>query len=188
MQEGKKPLSLQELREKWGITSALERDGADVIPCRSLARGVPRGVISEITGTARTEWMTSLLAENNELVTFWAEEKLTLLPTALQQRGVELSRVLMAETGGRLFQTIRKALKSKLFDCVILPGAIEEIKMLKALQLFARESNACVFFLSKQEQSAWAIPFQVHVDWLDGCHEYKARVVKSKLSTLAARA
>ena len=177
----KQRLSLNELRDKLGtLRGTLEK--RDFLPCQQPSSGVPRGVICEITGTARTEWIISFLLQNPELTTFWAEEKLTLLPTAFRQRGVDLSRLLIAETGDKLFQSLRKALRSKLFECVVLPGAIHEVKVLKALQLFARESNACVFFLSKTPKNAWAIPFQVTADWEDGSTEFRVEVLKSKLS------
>jgi hypothetical protein len=92
--------------------------------------------------------------------------------------------LLMAEAGDRLFQTLRKALRSRLFDCVVLPGTIEEIKMLKALQLFARESHAAVFFLSAVEKQAWAIPFQLSATWNADLSGYTVQVIKSKVSRL----
>jgi hypothetical protein len=141
-------------------------------------------VICEITGSARTEWTLRLLKQNPSLNTFWAEEKLTILPTAIHQRGIDLTQILLAETGDLLFQTLRKALKSKLFDCVVLPGVIHEIKILKALQLFARESNAAVFFLSKAQKNAWAIPFQLQAEWNPEKDVILTTVLKTKFSQI----
>ncbi len=172
--------SLTEIREKLGQLKGLEK--RDFLNCESIPSGIPRGMICEITGTARTEWLLSFLKQNPSLNTFWIEEQLTILPTAIQQRGIELSNILMAEAGGKLFQALRKALRSKLFDCLVLPGAIEEVKMLKALQLFARESNAIVFFLSKTIKNAWAIPLQIEVNWNDGAKQYTVEILKSKFS------
>jgi len=174
----------------------------EFLECQKIPGGVPRGVICEITGTARTEWMISLLCENPKLITFWIEDRLSILPTAMHQRGVDLSRILIAEAGDKLFQALRKALRSQLFDCVVLPGIVEDMKMLKALQLFARESNAAVFFLSQVAKNAWAIPFQISVNWeqakwvnpgdegrslplLDapqGGKDYSVQILKSKFS------
>lgn len=175
--------TLSEIRERLGNLKggiAKETEKREFLECKSITTGVPRGVICEITGTARTAWMLDLLVQNPTLSTFWAEDKLTLLPTAIHQRGVNLSRILLAETGDKLFQTLRKALRSKLFNCVVLPGVIDEIKLLKALQLFAREAHASIFFLSKSPKNAWAIPFQICVDWdIDG-KSYHVEIVKSK--------
>jgi hypothetical protein len=171
---------LTELRERLGMNGFVEK--RDYLNCQTVPEGVPRGVICEIVGSARTEWILSLLKENPSLYIFWAEEKLTILPTAIHQRGIELDRILIAETGEKLFQALRKALKSKLFDCIVLPGAIIEIKMLKALQLFARESNSCVFFLSKTPQCAWAIPFQLEAEWTLELQSISIKVLKAKFS------
>lgn len=178
--ERKERPNLVEIREKLGLLKGIEKK--EFLICDSVSSGVPRGVICEVTGTARTEWILSLLKQNSDLNTFWVEDQLTILPTAIHQRGVELSRILMAEAGNKLFQTLRKALRSQLFECVVVPGAIEEVKMLKALQLFARESNAAVFFLSKVAKHAWAIPFQITVNWNEGANQYRVEVLKSKFS------
>lgn len=176
--------NLIEIREKLSQLKGIEK--REFLICDGVPGGVPRGVICEITGSARTEWILSLLNHNPKLNTFWVEDQLTILPTAIQQRGVELSHVLLAEAGDKLFQTLRKALRSQLFDCVVLPGAIHEVKMLKALQLFARESNSAVIFLSKNAKQAWAIPFQVSVNWLPrgGDIPYTVEILKSKFSRL----
>ncbi len=186
MERSERP-QLTELREKlsqWNGIQKIEFLNSDTVP-----GGVPRGVICEITGSARTEWVIHLLRQNPRLQIFWIEEQFTILPTALQQRGVDLSRVLMAEAGELLFPALRKALRSRLFDCVILPNAVEEGKMLKALQLFARESQATVFFLSKVPMRAWAIPFQLRADWESVPGEtpwvsrsYSVQILKSKFT------
>jgi hypothetical protein len=171
--------SLAVIREKLGQFKGVA-EPKEFLSSTTVPGGVPRGVLCEITGSARTEWVLEFMKCNEALTVFWAEEKLTLLPTGLQQRGIDLNRVLLAETGSLLFQALRKALRSKLFDCVVLPGEIDEVRMLKALQLFARESNAFVFFLSKIPKNAWAIPFQLEVAWTSGVESYSAVVLKSK--------
>lgn len=173
--------TLSELREKLGKFNGTPLQ-KEFLECDSVSGGIPRGVICEIMGSARTEWVLRLLKQNSHLTTFWAEEKLTVFPTAIQQRGVDLDRILMAEVHENLFPALRKALKSRLFDCVVLPGVIEEVKVLKALQLFARESNTCVFFLSEKVRNAWAIPFQIQVEWMPGMELILTQVLKSKFS------
>lgn len=177
----------QELAERLNL-SPFGGEQREFLKCTSVEGGVPRGVICEITGTARTAWVLDLLVSNPELSTFWAEDRFTILPTAIHQRGVDLSRVLMAETGEKLFPALRKALQAKLFDCVVLPGAIEEVRMLKAVQLFAREARACVFFLSKEPKSAWAIPFQLRARWRPGGRSYVVELLKSKFHPQASDA
>ena len=185
MEQAPKSIKLLQIREK--LKSIEFNRGADAtdrefVPCSSVAGGIPRGVLCEVSGNARTEWIVQLMVQNPLLKTFWAEEKLSLLPTALYQRGVNLNQVLIAETGDKLFQAIRKAMKSGVFECFVLPGVITEIKMLKALPLFAREANACVFFLSKSPKNAWAIPFQLEVTWKAKDKSFATSIVKTKFT------
>src|SRR5689334_19570108 len=102
--------SLIELREKLGHSEG-KVECREFLKCQTIPGGVPRGVICEITGTARTEWVLSILHENPEVVTFWVEDKLSIFPTAIHQRGINLSQILMAEAADRVFQTLRKALR-----------------------------------------------------------------------------
>jgi hypothetical protein len=179
----KSTLSLSEIKEqlKGTVTRSGELLGSSSLLSAGLG-GIPKGILCEITGSARTEWVLSFLAENDGLKIFWCEERLSILPTAIHQRGVNLKNILIAEAGTKLFQTTRKALRSKLFDCLVLPGAIHEVKMLKALQLFARESNACVLFLSNAPQAAWAIPLQLRINWSVDSKKYAVEILKSKVS------
>src|SRR5689334_20263017 len=89
---------LSDLREKLGQLKGTLAP-KEFLPCDTVPTGVPRGVICEITGSARTEWILRLLKQHPDLITFWAEEKLSILPTAIHQRGIDLNRILIAETG-----------------------------------------------------------------------------------------
>jgi hypothetical protein len=174
--------NITEIRLKLGQFQSGTQE-KDFAPCEGIPQGVPRGVLCDITGPARTEWILKFLINNKTLNTFWAEEQLTLFPTALQQRGIDLNKILMVETDKNLFKALRKALKSKLFDCIVLPGSIHDTKMLKALQLFARESNAFVFSLSKETKTAWSIPFQIEAEWAPNQRNLVVHVLKSKFSS-----
>lgn len=184
---------LSEIREKLGRIHGIEK--RDFLKCNTVPHGIPKGTLCEITGSARTEWILDLFKQNPDLNIFWVEDQLTLLPTALEQRGINLSRILLAEAGDKLFQTLRKGLRSHLFDCIVLPGAIHEIKVLRALQLFSRESNTTVFFLSKVAKNAWAISLQLNVNWsvsllknelFSHSELYTVEITKSKFSKLQA--
>ena len=59
------------------------------------------------------------------------------------------------------------------------------MKRLKALQLFARESDACVSFLSKVAKNSWAIPFQISAYWTEGAKEYQVDILKAKMSSVS---
>ena len=58
--------SIVELRERLGnLRGAIEE--REFLKCQSVPEGIPRGVICEIIGSARTEWTLSLLKENPSL-------------------------------------------------------------------------------------------------------------------------
>lgn len=206
---------LQEVKERLrAMEGGLSAEATESFRSHSIPGGITRGVLCEVTGSARTEWMIDFLKENSEekshnksnqdrckqdkgLSALWVEEQLTLLPTALEQRGVALSRVLFVEAGGDVFRAVRKGLKSSLFSVVVLPGESiqvarsgEEIKFFKALQLLCRESGATVFFLSKEPRTAWAIQLQLKVDWvrasLESPLEYEVEILKQKAGSYAA--
>jgi len=174
--------NLTELKERIGhLHGKVEK--REFLSCKNVFGGVPRGVLCEVSGSARTAWLLDFLIENPTHSTFWAEEKLTILPTAIHQRGIRLPQILFAETGeDKLFQTIRKALRENIFSFLVLPGSIVETKLLKSLQLLAREKDRCVIFLSKSPKTAWAIPFQVRADWCPGGKSYEVEILKSKFS------
>lgn len=165
------------LKEKIG---AIEGDKAfDYFRSSSIPRGVPKGAIIELMGTAKTEWLAHFFSENAEVRTFWIEDKLTLLPTALSQRGVNLANVCIAHAPENLFKAVRVALRSQVFHCLVLPFVFEEERELKALQLLTEKANATAFVLSQTRSSFWPItaqfeinhgtesPFEIHT------HKYK---------------
>ena len=172
--------SFEELNERLKRYGSIQVRG-DYLLSESLPEGIPRGVICEFTGCARTEIILDLLKSNPGLFVFWAERSLTIFPTALHQRGIDLKQVLMAETGLLFFQSIRKALKSKVFDCFVLSGEIHEVKILRALQIFAKESNAYVFFLSKTLKKSWTVSCQVEAKWSYDKKTFTVEILKKKV-------
>ncbi|MBC7385142.1 MAG: hypothetical protein H7301_03140 [Cryobacterium sp.] len=155
------PAKILELREM--ITQKEGRHTHERFASSTLSCGVPRGALTEVSGSAKTEWLIQFLRENPSLKVFWAEVRFSLLPTALHQRGVDASRLLFAECGDELFSAVRMALRCQVFQCIVSPSIYREEKMLKALQLLAEKSNATVFLLTEELQSAWPIKLQFGV-------------------------
>ena len=106
------------LREKIGAIQGHSERG--VHPCSTFEPGIPQGALVELIGHQKLEWLCSFFKENPTLNVFWAEPVFTLLPTALQQRGVNLERFLFAETGTEksdsLFKPVRQALRAQVFE------------------------------------------------------------------------
>jgi hypothetical protein len=167
--------SLQLLREKINALSGTH--SRDVYPSSRLSLGVPQGALIELAGPQKLEWLCEFFKENSSLNVFWAEPTFTLLPTALQQRGVNLDHFLFAETGAcsngqadeALFKPIRKALRGQVFECIVAPSLFEEEKTLKALQLLSEKANATMFLLSPSSSHSsprsapWPISVQLKI-------------------------
>ncbi len=126
---------------------------------------VAQGSVVELLGNYKVEWLSHFLALHPDLKVFWAERSPSILPTALHQRGVQLSQITFAILGQDFVQPLRRALQSQVFSVVIAPQLFSEIKILQAFQLFAEKSN-CILFLLGQEQasSAWPISLQMQIE------------------------
>lgn len=153
--------SLHDLREKIGAIQGHLKRGT--LSHSAFAAGIPQGALVELVGHQKLEWLCLFFKENPELKVFWAEPQFTLLPTALQQRGVNLDHFLFAETGDQLFKPVRLALRAQVFECIVVPSLFEEEKTLKALQLLSEKANSTVFLLGQEPQSSWPISVQLKI-------------------------
>lgn len=147
------------------IIGALEQVGPTAYwEAPNLACGVPRGVVVELLGPARTEWFIEFLKLNSELRVFWAERAQQILPTAIHQRGVDLKRITFAMVGDDLIKPLRRVIQSQLYQAVLAPNRFTEIKEFKAFQLFTEKSNSTLFLLgSKEPSNAWPISLQLDI-------------------------
>lgn len=129
-----------------------------------LAGGVPKGVIVELLGPLRTEWLIQFLKLHAELRIFWAERQQHILPTALQQRGVDLSRITFGTLGEDLVIPLRRVIQSQLYPLVIAPNCFTEIRVFKAFQLFTEKTNSILFLMGdKTPSNAWPISLQLEI-------------------------
>ena len=176
-------ISLTLLKEKIG---AIEGDKeVEYFRVSSLARGIPRGAIIELTGTAKTEWLAHFLSENQEAKVFWIEEKPTLLPTGLIQRGVVDERLCIAHAPENLFKAVRVVLRSQIFSCLVLPSIFEEEIELKALQLLTEKANASTFLMAQEHSSFWPIAVQLKIEHGYGDSQFEITVNKYKKPGIA---
>lgn len=125
---------------------------------------IPKGCLVEITGNAKAEWIVRFLKENENVRVFWCEEKQSIFPTAMSQRGVNLERIVFGVFKDNLFSALRKIIQSQVFEVIVGPSSFKEIKLLKALQLFTEKANSTLFLLAQTHQNAWPISVQVEVN------------------------
>ena len=130
----------------------------------SLETGVPRGVIVELLGPYKTEWLIQFLAGHKSFRIFWAQRDEAILPTALHQRGLDLTKITFGILGKDMTQSLRRTLQSQSFQIVIAPSVFEEIRIFQAFQLFAEKSNSTLFLMGdKKPSTAWPISLQLEI-------------------------
>lgn len=152
-------IPLAELREQIG--AILGHASQERIASSLLSEGIPRGALVELTGPSRVEWCLAFLREHPKLKVCWIEEKFTLFPPAIKQRGCNLEHFLFVEAGAELFKPLRKAIRSQVFDVLIAPSAFADDRALKALQLLTEKANAALFLLGSKPRTAWQISVQL---------------------------
>lgn len=124
---------------------------AERVPYSLYSEGVPKGALIELQGRAgmgATEAVLEFLREHKSMKAAWIESNLTLYPTALHQRGLDPSRVLMVEAGDDLLWAALECLRSQLFGVLVLTDFPMNETDLRRLQMAAEKSGTTVFFLS----------------------------------------
>ncbi len=171
--------SILSLREKIG--DLLGRRTKDRIQVSTLPDGIPKGTIVEVTGPARVEWVLHFLSENRDLGVAWVEEKFESLPTAFEQRGVNLEKLFFVEAGENTLRAVRTSLRGKAFPCIVAPNLFQkDEKKLKALRLLAEKANSVLILLSKKPHASWTIAFQLEALRREKDGSFRLRVLKDK--------
>ena len=145
-----------------------------------LADGVPKGAIVEILGTKKFEWFIQFLKQHPEIRTFWAERNQQVLPTALQQRGLDLKQVTFGLLGSDSFVSLRKIIQSQVYEIIIAPNSFEELRVFRAFQLITEKSNNTLFLVGQRNPStAWPIALQLDISQ-DKEKKFKLEVLKQR--------
>lgn len=128
----------------------------------------------EVLGLARHGWMTGFLRQHPALRAAWIQgEENRLCPTALEQQGVGLSRLVFFEriSGSEAIELALQLLRSSLFGVVIFDGlalpSIGREAHFRKLQLSAEEGGALLCFLSKHEQHSFGIRIRIRAEGAD---------------------
>lgn len=162
-------LTLVELKQMIGIN-----DGANCLPKQSFSlfhSGFPKGRLIEISGTGKTEFISTFIKENSEGEeknrTAWIENKLTVNPFGLWQRGIKLDQILFVETKEVEWAT-QQILQSQLFKIVVLSQIKFDEKDLRRFQLLTEKSEGYLFVLSEELHKSWVPSLQLEVKKEEG--------------------
>ena len=155
--------SLQEVKE-WIATHAGFRS-AEYIRSSKFQPGVPRGSVTELSGTGKTEVVAQILAENPKCNVAWIEKELTVYPSALTQRKISLDRILFVESGRDLFWAANQVVRSQLFDLIVMDSDGEmDSRELRRLQLEASRTKTGIIWLSEEpRENGWNFSVQARV-------------------------
>lgn len=152
----------------------------DHLPSPAMGPGIPRGVLVELCGSTPILWLMHFLAQNPKLRTFWIEKKSEVLPTALQQRGVDLRNVTFARLTDDLKKPLRRVIQSQAYDVIIAPNDFKEDRTLRAFQLLNEKANSVFFLLAQKKiSSAWPISLQLQIS-ANKNEEFQVEVLRQK--------
>lgn len=152
---------LQELRSRLGLLESPSQ--RETFSFSRFPGGLPRGGLVEISGFGKTESVAAFLAENPQLRAAWVESRFSLLPSALQQRGVDLSKIFFVEGKEQSAWAATLLLRSQIFPAIVYqapppPRPREAEKELRRFQLLAERSATTMFLLNEEPlQEAWPI-------------------------------
>lgn len=127
--------------------------------------GVAKGIVAELLGNARTEWLLQLFALHPEPFIFWCERDTQVNPTAIHQRGVGLERIKFVRCAGDLQPVLRLALESQFYPFIVAPNQFQDVKIFQRFHLLAEKSKSTLFLLGDQTfSSAWPISLQLEIN------------------------
>lgn len=153
---------LSELRQKTGSKILQDRE---MWKAPQLEGGVARGIVAELLGNARIDWLIALFKMNPEQLIFWCKSEAQANPVALKQRGVELERIKFVNSVGDLQQPLRMALESQLYPFIVAPNRFDEVRIFQRFHLLAEKSKSTLFLLGNKDFSqAWPISLQLSID------------------------
>jgi hypothetical protein len=153
---------LQDLRQRTGSNEISKKD---LLPAPNFHSGVAVGIVAELMGTARVDWLIDFFKMNPEKLILWCKSASQPNPQALYQRGIALERIKFVNTTGSDQQVIRIALESQLYPFIIAPNHFEEVRDFQRMHLLAEKSKSIVFLLAQKKFSqAWPISLQLEIN------------------------
>ncbi|RYZ67644.1 MAG: hypothetical protein EOP09_10690, partial [Proteobacteria bacterium] len=124
----------------------------------AFASGVAKGIVVELLGNARTEWLLKLFHAYPQHYIYWCEREPSINPVAISQRGIDLSRIKFVNSTSNLQQPIRLALESGHYPFVVAPTGFDEVRIFQRFQLLAEKSKSTLFLLGENKfTDAWPI-------------------------------
>lgn len=145
----------------------------------SLVHGVAEGIVCELLGNARTEWLIEFFKLHPEKYIFWCEHEQRISPLAIRQRGLDLARILFMDTKEDHQKILHRTLESGQYPFIVSPQLSNDVRTLQRLHLLCGKAKSTLFFLNeKQFSRAWPVRLQMDINYLDD--EFKVDVIRQK--------
>lgn len=174
------PQILDDLRE---LTKVIQMTSKEYWNAPDFKAGVTKGIIVELLGHSRSEWLLALFKSYPDHLILWFEEEPSINPTAIHQRGVALERIKFVNSKDDFQQPLRLAIESGHYPFIIAPNRFKEIRIFQRLQLLANKSKCTLFFLAdKKFSSAWPISLQLEIQSNDETFDVKVHRQKQGIS------
>lgn len=141
--------------------------------------GVAKGIVVELLGNARTEWLFQFFLLHPEPFIYWCESEPQVNPLAMHQRGLALERIKFVNSKGNLQQAVRLALETGHYPFIVAPSRFDEVRIFQRFQLLAEKTKSTVFLLGEAKfSSAWPISLQLEIT--NSSRGFKIEVVRQK--------
>ncbi|HXN06326.1 MAG TPA: hypothetical protein VN944_04575 [Nitrospiria bacterium] len=133
----------------------------DYWSCSGVAPGLPKGAITQVFGPGKTEFAVRFLREHPDLKVAWIEPTLSIYPSGILQRKVAMNRILFIESGKEFPWAVWQAVKSSLFEGVILTAAVDDLRLLRRFQLAVEKGGTSLILLSEYPSNSWPVALQL---------------------------
>lgn len=164
-----KPELLRQLRE---LTGSMTNTEKEFWASPGFESGVAKGIVAELLGNARTEWLVNFFIANPEPYILWIERESQVLPSALIQRGIKHNRIKFLVSDGDLHVPLRIALESRYYPFVVAPNRMTDVTAFQRIHLLAEKSKSTVFLLGdKKFSQAWPISLQLEITNSEDGHQ-----------------
>lgn len=149
---------------------------------QDLQVGVPKGAVVELLGPARYEFVAHFLAQQNQAC-LWVQKDLSFFPTALFQRGIDLTKNVFVEAGNDVQWVLKQVLQSQIFPFIVGEDFAIQEKDLRKLQLLAERSGASFLHLCSDYRPSWVPMLTLNVEQrlgADGQLTFSSQVLRKR--------
>lgn len=148
------------------VIGSKESVDKDVYSAPELYCGVAQGIVAELSGNARVEWLLAFFNQHPDKLICHIETSQKLNPLAAQQRGVDLTRILFINTNEDLQKVLHRTIESAQYPFIVAPNPNFDERSIQRLHLLCGKAKSTVFLLAdKTLSNAWPIALQLDINF-----------------------